>query len=398
MSAPVAPFQNPWFARLVFRWSVGILVAVAAGLVVLHGLHIAVLSPIGLPHEVCYLRDSKLVWLHVISDLGVGVAYVSISATIAYLVYKASRDIPFHWVFLAFGLFIVSCGVTHLMEVLVIWEPLYWLSGYVKMLTAVASVVTAIALFPLVPKIFRLIESARQGERRRLEIMQLNQDLERFNYSVAHDLRAPLRSINGFADVLKEDRGEALGSEGLAHVERIQSSVRRMDRLVSDLLAYATIGRKDLALRPVPMSDVIREVVAAAAADIEARKADVVVSEPLPTVLGDPTLLQVVFQNLIANALKFVAAGARPRVHVAAGLHGDRARICVTDNGVGIPPEARHKIFAIFERLDSKQTGTGIGLALVQRAIERLHGGIGVEGAPAGHGTRFWVELPLAAN
>ncbi len=105
--------------------------------------------------------------------------------------------------------------------------------------------------------------------------------------------------------------------------------------------------------------------------------------------------------NLLNNARDALVESHQPLRTVIVGVRDSNeqwVQIYVTDNGVGIPPEARHKIFAIFERLDSKQTGTGIGLALVQRAIERLHGGIGVEGAPAGHGTRFWVELPLAAN
>lgn len=131
-----------WLGTPLFRWSIAIIAAVLAGVFVFEGLNISVFSLVGFPHEYCYLQQPTLVWLHVIADLLIGLAYVSISATLGYLVYRASKDIPFNWVFLAFGLFIISCGFTHFMEVWVIWKPVYWLSGYVKVVTAAASVAT----------------------------------------------------------------------------------------------------------------------------------------------------------------------------------------------------------------------------------------------------------------
>src|SRR5262245_27844315 len=110
-----------------------------------------------MPHSTCYLRNPKVIALHVTADLLIGLAYVSISSTLAYLVYKASKDIPFHWMFLAFGLFIITCGFTHFMEVWTVWQAVYWLAGYVKIICAVASVATALALYRLVPKVFGLI-------------------------------------------------------------------------------------------------------------------------------------------------------------------------------------------------------------------------------------------------
>ena len=103
-----------------------------------------------LPHIYCYLRDQQLIWLHLVSDTLIGVAYVAISFTLVYLIRRARRDIPFQWMFLAFGLFIISCGMTHFMEVVVLWKPVYWFSGDVKVVTALASVATAISLPRLV--------------------------------------------------------------------------------------------------------------------------------------------------------------------------------------------------------------------------------------------------------
>ncbi len=353
---------------------------------------------IGMPHEFCYLRDPKLIWLHVVADLLIGFAYVSISVTLAYLVYKASKGIPFNWMFLAFGLFIVTCGLTHFMEVWVIWEPVYWLSGYVKVVTAAASVATAIALFPLLPKIFKLIDAARRSEERRLEIEQLNQELERFNYSVAHDLRAPLRGISGFSQILREDCEKELSADALEYLERIQTSVAQMDALISELLKYATISRQKVSLEPVLLEEVLRVTLGLLNAEIARRHAEVVTTGTLPTVLGDATMLQVVFQNLIGNSIKFVGPGVTPRIEISSErLTTTKVAVYFTDNGIGIPAEARDRIFGLFERFHPEHAGTGIGLPIVHRAVERINGQIELVESPTGKGARFQLILALAS-
>jgi signal transduction histidine kinase len=373
-----------------------ILIAVLSGIVLFETLDIPVFARIGLPHEVCFIQQPKLIWLHVTSDLLIGISYVSISLTLGYLVYKASKDIPFNWVLLAFGLFIVSCGFTHFMEVWVVWNPVYWLSGYVKVVTAAASVATAIALFPLMPKIFDLIASAREGDAHRREIERLNEDLERFNYSVAHDLRAPLRSIVGFSQILQEDYARELSSEAASYVRRMQGSAEKMDALVTGLLRYATIGRQAVALVPVSLEDAARGALLLLEREIRERSAVVDIPERLPKVHGDPTLLQLVFQNLIGNSIKFVAHGAAPHVVIAAHSEGPSVVVSVTDNGIGFPPESRPKVFGMFERFHPEHPGTGIGLAIVQRAVHRMQGDIWVEPGPHGAGSRFNVRLRLS--
>ena len=382
-----------------FRYGLGIIGAVVGGIVVFEALGMPVLQRIGMPHETCYLRDPKLVWLHVVSDVLIGVAYTAISVTLGYLVWKASKGIPFNWILIAFGLFIVSCGFTHFMEVWVIWQPVYWLSGYVKVITAAASVATAIVLVPLVPRILRLVAAARQSEDRRREVEQLNQELERFNYSVAHDLRAPLRGLNAFTQILVEDHAAELSPAARDYLRRMQGSVDKMDSLITDLLKYATIGRQELKLEAVPLDHVLHATLALMDGEIASRQASVVAPRPLPTVLGDAFLLQVVFQNLIGNGIKFVSPGVIPRVEISAEIDDsdETATVSFTDNGTGIPAMARERIFGLFERLHSQHSGTGIGLAITQRAIERLDGKIGVDDARPGPGSRFWIRLQLAA-
>lgn len=392
----VRALTSRWFTRPFFRSSLAIFAAVALGVIAFEALGIPVLGRVGMPHEFCYLRDPKLVWLHVTADLLIGVAYVSISLTLAFLVYRSSRDIPFNWVFLAFGLFIVSCGMTHFMEVWVIWDSVYWLSGYVKVVTAAASVATALALFPLLPKVFVFIAEARKSDQRRAQIEQLNQELERFNYSVAHDLRAPLRGISGFGQALEEDYGAELSPQAKDYVRRMRTSAQRMDALISDLLRYATVGRQELLLRPVDTEAAVQAVIALLQGEICERRAEITVASPLPAVRGDDTLLQVVLQNLIANALKFVGPDVLPRVTISHEWREDRVVVNIDDNGVGIPPEGHERVFRIFERFHPQYPGTGIGLPIVHRALERMGGRVGFMPRANEAGTRFWFELPGA--
>lgn len=399
-AVPARSARLPAFvAHPAFRHGLVILASVVGGALIFEAFGMPILKHIGMPHEFCYLRDPKLVWLHVVSDLLIGLAYTSISATLGYLVYKASKGIPFNWILLAFGLFIVACGFTHFMEVWVIWQPVYWLSGYVKVVTAAASVATAVVLFPLVPRVLRLVDDARQGEERRREVEHLNQELERFNYSVAHDLRAPLRGINAFTQILTEDHASELSPAARDCIRRMQGSVDRMDALITDLLKYATIGRQELRLEVVSLDQVLRSTLAIMDGELASRRATVVAPAPLPAVLGDAVLLQVVFQNLIGNSIKFVAEGVTPRIELTAQADANElVTLSFTDNGTGIPPAARARIFGLFERLHSKHAGTGIGLAITQRAIERMEGEIGVDDAQPGPGSRFWIKLRHAST
>lgn len=396
MSPTSAPQPKGWLTAPMFRWSIGIIAAGIGGMFVFEALNLPVFSYIGLPHEFCYLREPSLIWLHVVSDFLIGAAYVSISGTLGYLVYRASKDIPFHTVFLAFGLFIVSCGITHFMEVWVIWRPVYWLSGYIKVLTASASVATAFALVLLVPKIFRLITVTRENEQHRAEIERLNDELERFNYSVAHDLRAPLRSITGFGQILSDEFKSQLPPEAVDYVHRMQRSAARMDSLVNGLLRYATVGRRTLELRPVALEATWLDAVNLLEEEIRNRSGTVRISGTLPKAKGDETLLQVVFQNLIANALKFSRPGIPPVVEISSRPDATDVVLYVTDNGIGFPPAAIARVFGMFERFHPEHPGTGIGLAMVNRAVQRMEGSIKLEPAPDRVGSRFCIRLPKA--
>jgi PAS domain S-box-containing protein len=230
---------------------------------------------------------------------------------------------------------------------------------------------------------------------RTAQLADANLEMQAFNYTVSHDLRAPLRGIRGFAEILIEDFSDRLGDEGRDYCRRISAAGERMEHLIEDLLAYGRLGRQELSLRPVELHDVVQRALESVADELRASRGSVHIEQPLAAVLGQRPILEQAVQNLLANALKFVASGAAPSIVVRAERRGACARLYVDDNGIGVAPEHRERIFGVFERLhgDEQYPGTGIGLAIVRRAVERLGGRAGVEPRAAG-GSSFWIELP----
>jgi PAS domain S-box-containing protein len=221
-----------------------------------------------------------------------------------------------------------------------------------------------------------------------------NSALAAFGYSVSHDLRAPLRTMQGFAKALLEDYSPALDEEGREYAMRIARGAERMDLLIQDLLAYSRLSLGDVALEPVQLDQVMTEALRLCESALKATGAGVTIPPNLPCVLGHKATLVQVFGNLFSNALKFVSPGVTPRLEVWAERREDRMRVSVRDNGIGIDSAHHGRIFSVFERLHGSETypGTGIGLAIVKKGIERVGGRVGLESDP-GHGSTFWVEL-----
>jgi signal transduction histidine kinase len=305
--------------------------------------------------------------------------------------------------FLAFGLFIITCGFTHFMEVWTVWQPVYWLSGYVKIVTGIASASTAIFLPTLVPKVIRLIREARLSTERKIQLEQLNEELsganeelKAFTYSASHDLRAPLRTMNSMSTLLLETLPENTDPEARQFATRIQNGAYRMNQLLDDLLAYSAFYKLDTPISKFSPAPIIEEIISEFETDIKHRKAQVSIQGAMPDVTANPTLLKMVLSNLIANAVKYVPEDRVPRVEISAHNAEGQVEISVKDNGPGIPPQFRQKIFEPFERLHRDQSGTGLGLAIVMRGIQKMRGQAGVEPNPEGTGSRFWVRLPAA--
>jgi signal transduction histidine kinase len=231
-------------------------------------------------------------------------------------------------------------------------------------------------------------------QERTAQLQEANEELEAFSYTIAHDLRAPLRGIQGYAQALLEDYGEQLDEMAQDYIEQIFAGIDRMNALVQDLLAYSRLSREQIRLSVVQLAQVMVEAQAQLGTELRDRQAQLTIAEPLPSVMGHrPTLVQIAV-NLLSNASKFVAPGVKPQIRVWAQQKGNWIRLWVEDNGIGIAPQYQEQIFGVFERLHGRDTypGTGIGLAIVRKGTERLGGRAGIESV-LGQGSRFWVEL-----
>jgi PAS domain S-box-containing protein len=218
-------------------------------------------------------------------------------------------------------------------------------------------------------------------------------DLEQFSYSIAHDLRAPLRSMVSFSGLLLEEHGEKLDGASHDYLRRIAAGARRMDELVRDVLTYSQVARAELQLAPVNLDGLVKEIVAQYP-QFHKDEVQIVISAPLLSVVGNVALLTQCVSNLLDNAVKFVPPSTRPCVQVWTEEQDGTVRCCVRDNGIGIEPSQLERIWRIFERChpEGEYDGTGIGLSVVKRAVERMGGRTGVQSTP-GEGSTFWFQL-----
>ncbi len=237
----------------------------------------------------------------------------------------------------------------------------------------------------------RIVERTRQ-------LQDANEALETFGFSVSHDLREPLRTIQGYADALRQDFNEGRTADLGLYVNRIAAVAHRVDSMVSDLLEFARLSRTEIAIDTVLVADAVKDVQATLQSDPYYAKAEVLVEQTgeLAVRAHRQTFVQAL-TNLVSNAVKFVEPGVTAQVKVGAQAHGDMVRIGVRDNGIGIATEAHGRIFNVFERLHSEEEfpGTGIGLAIVKKGIERMGGTVGVD-APTEGGSLFYIDLPQA--
>jgi PAS domain S-box-containing protein len=232
---------------------------------------------------------------------------------------------------------------------------------------------------------------------RTAELAELAAELDSFAYTVSHDLRAPLRAMQGFSQALMEDYGETLDDTARDYAARIDGAARAMDGLILDLLAYSRLTRADLRLGPVPLSAALESARSQLESDIAAKNATIMTGPALPVLQADRVTLVQILSNLLSNAIKFVAPGVDPTVEVRAEEMDGVVRVWVEDNGIGIDVRHAERVFKMFERLHGMEaySGTGVGLAIVRKAVERMGGRVGVQ-SETGSGSRFWFELAKA--
>lgn len=368
-----------------------------------------------MPHGQCMRWDAPVLWLHVLADLGIVVAYFSIP--LGLVVFARRRgDLRFGWLLSMFGAFIFACGVTHVFEIWTLWHPVYRLQGVVKMGAAVISVVTAIALWRSIPAALAVPSFARlqdeiaerhraEGEVRRVneelearvaartrELARSNEELEQFAYVASHDLREPLRMVKSYAELLSRRYSGKLGEDADEFIHYIVDGADRMRALMSDMLEYSRVDRR------ISPTDADAEHALRIAMDnlaLAIQQAGAVVShDRLPPVRCTPSQLVQLLQNLIDNAIKY-RRDEPPRIHVGASTTDREVILCVRDEGIGFDAEHHDRIFGMFQRLHPHGTypGTGMGLALCKKIMEAHGGRIWGEGVP-GHGSAFHCAFP----
>jgi signal transduction histidine kinase len=382
-------------------------------------------------HGWCYLWDPALVAAHVTSDALIGISYMAISLTLVHLVRRTRQGLPFSWIFVAFGAFIIACGATHLVEIWTLWTPMFWLSADIKIITAIASVTTAAVLPPLVPKVLQLIEQARLSEDRRRALERAHEELERrvaertaalhesltreqrlreaaetanrakeeFLATVSHELRTPLNAILGWSDLLQRpDLESAATSRALGAISR---NARAQAQVIDDLLDVSRItsGKLALTLQPTDLAQVVRAAVDVVRPAASGKHLTIECQLPPEPVIvnADASRLQQVAWNLLSNAVKFTPDGGAVGVRVSAG--DGRARLDVRDNGIGISASFLPHLFDRFTQADSSTTrrysGLGLGLSIAKHLVE-LHGGtISAASDGPGFGTTFSIALPV---
>lgn len=355
-----------------------------------------------MPHGHCYRWEPKLVWTMVVTDGLIGLAYVSISVTLYRLVRRAR--IPFSAVFVAFGVFILACGATHLFEVYTLWRPSYWTSAAIKAITAGASVITAVGIFPVRPRVEALVRAAEASEARQKDLQDKTAALEEalrtrdeFLSIASHELKTPLSSLLLQLQMLLHTTRpeEEIERETLAkRLEVCDRQTKKLAALLEELLDLARIrsGTMTLTRQKLDLAMLLREVVARQTAGLAPGTVATRVEASLEG-LWDPMRLEQVITNLLSNALKH-GEGKSVEVRLSQDPQRRVAVLEVQDSGVGISPALQRKIFERYERGGkSSLGGLGLGLYITRQIVEAHGGSISVSSVP-GQGATFTVLLP----
>jgi signal transduction histidine kinase/CheY-like chemotaxis protein len=406
-----------------------------------------------MPHGHCYLWTPWLLWTYVASDSLIGLAYYSIPIALTVFV-RRRTDLQFSWVFVLFSVFICACGTTHFMSIWTIWNPDYALDAALKAVTAAASIVTAVLLWPLVPKAVALpspnqlqqVLSAREREiaeriraeqalaaaneslehrvlertaalqeaehrlqnmlvterSARIEAERLSRMKDEFLLTLSHELRTPLNAIFGWAQILKRSKADSATVE--KGIDVIDRNVRAQTKLIEDLLDMSAIiaGKIRLDVQPVDLAAVIDMAVESVKPAIDAKqlKLEKVIDPLAGPVSGDASRLQQVLWNVLSNSAKFTPKGGKIRLTLE--RVNSHVEFSVADNGEGIDPEFLPLLFERFSQADSssrrRHGGIGLGLSIVKSLVEAHGGQVRAKSPGLGQGSTFIVSLPLRAS
>jgi signal transduction histidine kinase len=392
----------------------------------------AILTSNLVPHGYCMAWEKDIVVVHVLSDLAIAVAYVSIPIALAQFARKR-RDFPFPKLLLMFSAFIFACAATHVMGLVTLWWPVYRVEGAIKALTAGISLATALTLRRKAPSIMalrspaelaaandalrsevkqrieaenevakardelesRVADRTRELETRNAQLAAANHELDNFAYLASHDLKAPLRAVWHLAQWIQEEAGNVLPERSSRDLETLRQRVKRMDGLLDSLLEYSRAGRLRAEPEDVDPNTLVASIVTSF--DLKAGMTIRVTSD-LPRISTPHTPFATVFRNLILNAVKHHDRDAGT-VEISHRDLGALVEFAVGDDGPGIPPAYHERIFQMFEVLNPRDEveGSGMGLAIVKKNVESYGGTIHVD-SPNGRGARFRFTWPKATR
>ena len=373
-----------------------------------------------IPHGYCISWSPTLVTTFVVSDILIFISYFSMPVALGYFA-RRRKDFPYRWLLWLFAAFIMACGATHLMGVIVLWEPMYGLDALLKAVTATVSVITAIALWPLIPHALKLPspdqlrhaneELQREIRKRKLVEESLekalatadaaNEAKSTFLANMSHEIRTPMNAIIGLTHLLRRAGPTPQQTERL---DRIDSSGQHLLSIINDILDLSKIeaGRLQLESTDFHLSAILDNVSSMIAEQVRSKGLELELDgDAVPVWLrGDPMRLRQALLNYAGNAVKFTEQGS---IALRAKLLADDAdgllvRFEVQDSGGGIAPEKLDKLFRAFEQADSSTTrkygGTGLGLSITRRLVLLMGGEVGVE-STLGAGSRFWFTVRL---
>ncbi len=367
----------------------------------------------------CGTWSSRDGWIYIISSIGIWSAYVAIPIVLSYFILR-KKQLPFRGVFVLFGVFILACGTTHLMDAVIFWWPAYRLSGLILMVTAIVSWITVIALIPITPKVLAMRSPEElEGEitehkKTTAELDATNRRLRaaermksEFVANVSHEIRKPMNGVIGMTDLALETD---LTAEQREYLETIKLSAQSLTTVINDILDFSKIeaGKLDLEFVDFQLRQTIAETLRPLAARAKAKglQLDCNVAAKVPDgLLGDPTRLRQILVNLVGNAIKFTEYG---RVVLNVTTSENRLessdhklvnlQFAVIDTGIGIPRERQRNVFEAFAQADDATTrrfgGTGLGLSICKKLVELMGGTIGLDSA-AGCGSTFHFTLPI---
>lgn len=349
-----------------------------------------------MPHGLCLQWKPAVLWTIVYSNLGIVLAYFVIPVALVYFILKRT-EMRFKWIFVLFGLFILSCGTTHLLGIITLWNPIYGWQAIILLLTAIVSVLTAILIWPLLQKLLK-VPTPFEYERKNKELDFLNQklirsneELQQFSYIVSHDLKAPLRGITQLIGWVEEDNEGKLDSESSRNLSMLRERAIRMSKLIDGVLRYARVGKEEMTSEVVNTEKLLRDVWSDTAGS---ENFSLKLEGSFPAIQTNSIPLKQIFSNLMSNAIKYHNR-EKGTVTITVRELKSKYEFRVIDDGPGIDKALHDKIFQIFYTTRSEGDGesTGVGMTIVKKIIDQYGCEISVH-SELGKGTEFVFTWP----